>query len=185
MITSLANNGLTKGMTLQEMVKSSMRADNAYARSSTDNAAQRNHIHQRMSIEKWNALGTHLVGCLGNISEKSNNWTNAEPARDFQSAEWTNLEQQGETLFVAEKVQIAQDLVAVSQMSGDRDELVEIAQSTEDHIESLLRVKEKLETYERDLVQWMQKNERHNWYSAESHHGHNWDRDQRTDGWPE
>ncbi len=51
-ISSLVTKGMTRGMTLQEMVKLSLRAANAYARSSTDNAAQKNHIHKRMSILK-------------------------------------------------------------------------------------------------------------------------------------
>ncbi len=135
-----------------------MRAANCYARSGTDNAAQRDHIHQRMTMAKWKEFGTRLAACMDKISTKSANWTNAEDGH-FLSAEWINLEQQGDTLFVAETVQIDPDLLTVSQMSGERDELVEVAQSTADHIESLLRVKEKIETYERDLAKWKQKYE--------------------------
>ena len=55
-ITSLVANGLTRGMTLQEMVRLSLRAANAYARSHTDNAVQRAHIHKRMDPVTWAVL---------------------------------------------------------------------------------------------------------------------------------
>ena len=112
MISSLVTKGMTRGMTLQEMVKLSLRAANSYARSSTDNAVQKNYIHKRMSIETWVKIGTYLVTCMNAISVQSKTWTNTDPLRDFTSTEWTDLEQQGASSFVAAEVTIAQDLVS-------------------------------------------------------------------------
>ena len=159
MISSLVTKGMTRGMTLQEMVKLSLRAASAYARSSTDNAAQKNHIHKRMSIETWVKLGTYLVTCMNAISVQSKTWTNTDPIRDFTSTEWTDLEQHGQTSFVAAEVTIAQDLESEDQMRSARTALQEVATDTADHLGLLLQVNEQIKIHKLAKAQWMNLNQ--------------------------
>ena len=155
MISSLMANGMTRGLTLQEMVKLSLRAANSYSRSSTDNAVQRDHIHKRMSVETWVVIGTFLVSCLKKVSEHSKNWTNTDPLRDFTSTAWTDLEQQGATSFIAAEVAIAQDLESEDQMRGARTALQEVANDTADHLGLLIQVNEQIHIHEQAMEQWM------------------------------
>ena len=183
-ITSLAKNGLTRGLTLKEMVKTSLLAAKAYSRSSTDCAAQRDHIYKRMSVDMWVSLGPRLVICMGKIAEQSKNCTSTDQMKDFTFTEWTNLEQQGETAFVLDEVAIAQDLQSADEMRGAREALIDIAQETEDRLELLRRIKEQILIHTQEMKLWKRENEAKEWYLMQNYKGLSWDNEDRDDGWP-
>ena len=158
MITALVKNGLTRGKTLREMVKTSLLAAKAYARSSSDCKAQIDHIHKRMNVDTWDSLGRRLENCLTKIASQAKDWNSTDQMRDFTSTAWTTLEQQGETAFVLDEVPIAQDLQSADEMRGARDSLIEIAQETGDQLELLLRVVEQIDVYDHEMAAWRKEN---------------------------
>ncbi len=56
------------------------------------------------------------------MAERSRDWTDADPLNDFASTLWLNLEQQGDSVYVAPTVTIAQDLTDPQQMVGARND---------------------------------------------------------------
>ncbi len=184
-ITSLKENGLTKGMTLQEQVKLSLRAAKSYARSFTDNAAQKGFIHRRMRPELWDVLGRRLQECMIKIAAQSKNWINSDPLKDFMSTEWTTLEQGG-TNFVADEVTIAEDLVSKDEMLGARQALQEIADETADHLGLLITIEERILTYEKEQEQWLRDYSSMDWYNMDNYDSSKeWTDRSRSDGWPD
>ena len=157
-------NNMTRGLTLQEMVKSSLRAAKSYSRSSTDSGAQRDYIHRRMSVETWDLLGKWLLTCMEKISENSKGWTDTDPLRDFASNAWTTLEQQGDTAFAATEVVIVEDLTSKDQMHAARAALQIAADNTADHLRLFIKLNEQHHTQEVKLAQWNTANGTHTWF---------------------
>ena len=163
-VTTLARNGMTRGMTLREIVRSSLRAAKAYSRSSTDCAAQRENIHKRMEVATSQNLGTRLVDYMNKISAQSDGWTN-DTARDFTSTEWTNLEQIGGTSFMEAEVSLAEDLESADQMRGARAALQECANDTADHVGLLIQVMEQLANHKLAMDKWKAEHGHHQWFT--------------------
>ncbi len=100
-ITALVKNGLTRGKTLREMVKTSLLAAKAYARSSSDCKAQIDHIHQRMSVDTWDALGRRLENCMTTIASQAKDWTvsiRRGTSRPLNGRPWSSNEHHSSSL---------------------------------------------------------------------------------------
>jgi hypothetical protein len=177
----VVQNQLSRGMTLQEIVKSSLRGANAYSRSSTDTGVQRDHIDKRMSKTMWQDIGKELVNCLDVILKSSEHWQDRDPRRDFLSTEWINLEQHGLTLFVPPLAVIVEELTSKNQMHAARAELQIVADNTADLLRLYVSLVEKIETDKAQLAEWLAANRDLPFYN---YRGLAWDDPERNDGWP-
>mgnify|MGYP000211331175 FL=1 len=184
LITTLERNGMTRGMTLREIVKSSLRAAKAYARSSTDCDSQIDNIHKRMAKPTWELLGKRLQECLQTIVAQSEGWTN-DTARDFTSTEWTTLESVGTTSFTGAQVSLAEDLESADQMLSARARLEECASDTADHVGLLIQWKEQLGNHKAEKEQWMAQHGQKEWFKMSEYRGLAWSDDNRNDRWPD
>ncbi len=121
-----------------------------------------------------------MVGCFQSIIKSAENWQNADPRRDFLSAEWVNLEQQGMTVFVPTMVVITQELTSKDQLYGAGAELRTIAESTADYLRLYVDLDEKIKKEKVELQQWHDANPD---LDLEMYRGLEWNDSARDDGW--
>ena len=137
-------------------------------------------MHKRMDLETWRRIGLELVSCLNSMLKTADGCHDADPRRDFLTAQWVELEQQGENHFVPTMVVITQALQSNDEIYGKALELRTVAETTADYLGLYIELQEKIEKKDAELAQWSQTNPK---LDVARYLGYEWEDTRRIDGW--